>query len=39
MIIVFVIALLVIVDFAKFGGHYTRTISDTMQSYLSKVLH
>jgi hypothetical protein len=39
MIIVLAIALLVIVDFARFGGHYTRTISDTTQSYLAKVLH
>jgi hypothetical protein len=30
MIIAFVIALLVIVDFARFGGHYTRTITDTI---------
>jgi hypothetical protein len=39
MIIVFAIALLVIVDFARFGGHYTHTIVDTTQFYLAKVLH
>jgi hypothetical protein len=39
MIIVFVVVLLVVIDFAKFGGHYARTISDTTQQYLTKVLH
>ena len=39
MIIAFVIGLLVIVDFAKYGGHYTHMITDTTQFYLAKVLH
>jgi len=38
MIIAFAVAFLVIVDFAQFHGHYTRTLADSAQYYLMKVL-
>jgi hypothetical protein len=38
MIVAFVVAFLVIVDFAQFHGRYTHSLMDSAQYYLSKVL-